>query len=238
MEILKLKNIAIGFNTILFENINASLELGSLTALMGINGVGKSCLLKTLANLNPVLRGEISIYERAISSYSAQDLAKIIAVVLTEKPLVDYMTVEELVSLGRSPYTNWRNELTESDKLIVAHSLEVTGLFSLKDSFLSQLSDGQRQKAFIARALAQSPKILILDEPTTYLDIPSKIELVKLLKKIATENQIAVMMSTHDLNLVEENIESIWLLGNGGDFYSGSPKASRALGHFLKYFQC
>jgi len=234
--ILEIENLAIGFKEIIFENINAQVQSGSITSLMGINGAGKSCLLKTLGHLIPRKFGQMKINGKDFSEYSVLDFSKIVSLVLTEKFHVDFLRVDELVSLGRSPYTSWSGELNQDDQIIVERVMEQMGIQGLSSKFFSELSDGQKQKALIARALAQKPQLLILDEPTTYLDIPSKIELLKILRSIASENNVAILMSTHDLDLVRQHIDQIWLMGNDGSFNSGSPEDIESTGLFEKHF--
>lgn len=234
--ILEVKNLAIGFKTMLFENITANVYPGTITALMGINGTGKSCLLKTLGHLIPRQSGVLRLNDKEFSEYSALEFAKIVSLVLTEKFQVDFLRVDELVALGRSPYTNWTGELNGVDCEVIQQVMRQTGILNLSNKFFSELSDGQKQKVLIARALAQKPQLLILDEPTTYLDIPSKVELLKLLKKIASENNVAIIMSTHDLDLIKFNIDQIWLMGSDGSFNFGSPETIESAGLFEKHF--
>jgi iron complex transport system ATP-binding protein len=235
-NILELENLGVGFSEIIFKGITAKLNSGSLTALMGVNGAGKSCLLKTIGNLISAKEGTIKILGRNLSEYTALDYAKVASLVLTEKFQVDFLQVSELIYLGRSPFTNWRGEIKNTDREIVNKIMDQVGIRNLEECYFSELSDGQKQKVLIARALAQEPKLLILDEPTTYLDIPSKIELIKLLKKIAKENDVTVLMSTHDLELVEPNADQIWLMGSDGSFNVGSPAHFRSTGLFEKHF--
>ncbi len=234
--ILELEGLSIGFSKSNFDNINTKTQLGSLTALMGVNGVGKSCLLKTISNLLEKKGGTIKVNGVNINEYSPIEFAKTVAIVLTEKIQADFLRVDELVALGRSPYTNWLGELTDYDKEIVAKSMNQVGISDLGPSYFSALSDGQKQKVMIARALSQTPKLLVLDEPTTYLDIPSKVELIKLLKKISKENNIAVILSTHDLNLIQSEADIVWLMGMDGRFTSKSPAEFISTGEFKKHF--
>ena len=234
--VLEINDLSIGFKKVIFEKINANIEEGSITALMGINGAGKSCLLKTIAHLVSSLHGSIKINGLDQKEFSAIDFAKTVSLVLTEKIQVDFFRVDELISLGRSPYTNWLGVLKKTDLEIVDQVMEQLGIFSLKNHFFSELSDGQKQKVLIARALAQKPKLLLLDEPTTYLDIPSKVELMKLLKKISIENNVAIILSTHDLDLIESQADQIWLMGKDGSFNSESPAFFRSTGLFEKHF--
>jgi len=235
-EIINISNLSLGFKEAIFKDINAQIQKGSLNCLVGINGVGKSCFLKTLCSLLPKISGEIKINNKSIENYSSIDLAKILAVVLTEKIHVDYMSVKELVLLGRSPFTNWSGALCLEDHKIADQVMRQVGIFELRSFFFSELSDGQKQKALIARALAQKPKILILDEPTTFLDIPSKIDLIRLLKKISVEDHVAVLMSTHDLELVKSFADQVFLMGNDGSFQGGSPEQLDSSGQFQKHF--
>jgi iron complex transport system ATP-binding protein len=233
---LDIKNLTIGFKNPIFRNISCELLPGSMTAIMGVNGAGKSCLLKTIGKLIEKKDGNIKIFDKSIEDYTHLEFAQIAALVLTEKIQVDFLRVVELVSLGRSPYTGWSGELNKQDDEVVNDVLKLTGVWNLKDRFFAELSDGQKQKALIARALAQSPKLLILDEPTTFLDIPSKIDLLKLLKKIAQENHVAVLMSTHDLELMKIYADQIWLMGADESFSTGSPAEIEAAGLIQKHF--
>ncbi len=234
--ILQLKNVSIGFNQILYANINAELKEGAFVCLLGINGIGKSCLLKTMAGLQEVKSGEVYIEHKALKSMDSFDLAKKIGIVLTEKLQIDYLTVFELVSFGRAPYTGRRGDLSKDDKKLVQKVLEDVGISEIGKKYFSELSDGQKQKALIARALAQTPELLILDEPTTYLDIPSKIELIALLKKLTQEKKITVLLSTHDLDLIKDSADEFWLMGKDGEFSSGSPEEMNSSGLIANNF--
>ncbi len=234
--VVSLHEVSIGFKKINFEKINSVAHTGTLTALMGINGVGKSCLLKTMAGLIKSIAGNIHIDQRDLVEYSSRELAQKLAIVLTEKIQVDFLKVSELVTLGRSPYTNWSGDMTARDNEIILDSLKIVGLSELSQNYFAQLSDGQKQKAMIARALAQTTKILLLDEPTTYLDIPSKIELMKELKKISVEKNLAIILSTHDLDLVQNYADQVWIMGKGAEFITGSPAELLAAGQFKKHF--
>lgn len=235
-SILELKNLSIGFKNPVFKNINATIESGRLIALMGINGAGKSCLLRTIANLQNKLEGEIELNKKSIETILPADLAKVIGVVLTEKLQIEYLTAGELVAFGRTPYTDRNGSLKSEDRKVIERAMSQTGVERLKDHFFSDLSDGQKQKVLIARALAQEPELLILDEPTTYLDIPSKIELIKLLKTLTRQNNLSVLMSTHDLDLIQKEADKIWLMGIDGSFSEGSPEELTSSGLIAKNF--
>lgn len=221
---LELKNLSVGFRDVLYRNINASLPVGTFACLLGVNGIGKSCLLKTIARLHSEKEGSIFLESKDISAFTIAELSRKIGVVLTEKLQIEYLTVFELVSFGRAPYTGRHGALSEQDRDVVKKVLDQTGIAGLSEKYFSELSDGQKQKALIARALAQQPELLILDEPTTYLDIPSKIELIQLLRTLTQENKITVLVSTHDLDLIKPYVDVFWLMGKDGKFSEGSPE--------------
>ncbi len=229
-KVLDLTNLQVGFNSVLIKNINASIGEGELVALMGINGVGKSCLLKTLAGLNNPISGSMKIHTQNYHDFSKIELAKHVAVVLTERFNSEFLRVDELVALGRSPYTNWLGHLDARDEKIIQDVMEIIGIKSLSNRLFSELSDGQKQKVLIARGVVQEPSLLILDEPTTFLDIPSKIELMKLLKAICECKRTGILFSTHDLELAEKFVDKIWLVKNTGEIISRSPEEMKSSG--------
>ncbi len=236
--LLNFQNLAVGFGVKpILKDLNGSLSAGQLIALMGINGVGKSCFLKTLVGLNPLISGEVFYEEKSINEYSPRELSLKVAIVLTEKFESDYMRVHELVSLGRSPHTNYWGELSPGDQKVIHEAFELLNILDLKDHFFEDLSDGQKQKVLLARALAQEPQLLILDEPTTYLDIPSKVELMEVLRKIAKEKKMAILLSTHDLNLIENIVDVIWLIEKEGSLVAKSPEDMKASGLLKSNFR-
>jgi iron complex transport system ATP-binding protein len=190
---------------------------------MGENGAGKSCLLKTISGLLKKKSGSIFIKNIEIDELSLIEIAQTIAVVLTEKVQVDFLTVYELVSLGRSPFLNNSSILSANDLKIVEDALEIINISELRNCYFQQLSDGQKQKVMIGRALAQTPQILILDEPTTFLDIPTRLELMKNLKFIAQEKNIAILISSHDAGLAKEFADSILYINNSHELNEVSP---------------
>ena len=194
---LSLKNVTIGYSAPLVSTIDAELVSGDFVCLVGRNGTGKSTLLKTIAGLIPPLTGEVSA-------------TKEVAIVLTQVPDLPNTTVFELVSYGRIPYLNLFAKLREEDKKAVTEAIETVGIKELTNRKISQLSDGEKQKAMIARALAQGSEILLLDEPSAFLDYPSKHELMSLLKNLAHEKNKAILLSTHDLDLVNKYADKVW----------------------------
>ena len=226
---IELRQLSIGYlskkNTKrVASDINASIRQGKLTCLLGANGVGKSTLLRTLSAFQPKLSGEILIEGQEIDQYTDKELSRLIGVVLTEKPDVKNMTVKELVSLGRSPYTGFWGTNTEDDLRIVDESLEQVGISNLSDRLVETLSDGERQKVMIAKALAQQTPVIFLDEPTAFLDFPSKVEVMLLLRHICIEAQKTVFLSTHDLELALQIADCIWLMDRSRGLSIGTPE--------------
>ena len=219
------------------RDINAYLQAGELTCLLGPNGAGKSTLLKTLSAFIPPLSGEITIEGVNIRKISASMLARSIAVVLTRRPATMNMTVEELVSIGRSPYTSFFGGLHENDREVVDKSIRLVGIDDLRTRNVNTLSDGERQKALIAKALAQQTRIIFLDEPTAFLDYPSKVEIMQLLYTIAREENKTVFMSTHDLELALQIADKIWLLDKERGLNIGIPEDLAYAGLLGDYFQ-
>ena len=223
-ETIQLRNLSIGYQTkhsvrTVAEGINGAIRSGELTCLLGANGVGKSTLLRTLAAFQPAIKGEIFISRKdeggtrkEISSLSDKELSKLIGVVLTEKPDVRNMSVRELVSLGRSPYTGFWGTYTDEDLRIVDEAIEMVGITDLVRRPVHTLSDGERQKVMIAKALAQQTPVIFLDEPTAFLDYPSKVEVLQLLRRISREAEKTIFLSTHDVELALQLADTIWLM--------------------------
>lgn len=236
-ETIRLENLVIGYETkTVAEGINASLNSGELTCLIGPNGAGKSTLMRTICAFQKKLGGSIFIEGRELSDYPDKDLARKIGVVLTHRPQIQNMSVEELVALGRSPYTGFFGRLSEEDKRIIAESINLIGITSLKDRMIQNLSDGERQKVMIAKAIAQQTPLICLDEPTAFLDFPSKIETMQLLKKLCREQGKTIFLSTHDLELTLQIADRIFLMQNG-TITSGTPyeiAQSGALSAFIE----
>jgi len=205
-KIIEVKNISIGYSNkkdtfIVSENINFSINKGELISIVGTNGIGKSTLLKTLARIQPQKNGIILLNNKKFNEYSTLDIATQLSIVLTESPSSKNITVKELVSLGRHPYTNWIGILTEMDEKIIKESLIDTDTLNLVNKKCSELSDGQLQRVMIARALVQDTPIILLDEPTTHLDIYHRAYILKLLKDLANKKKKTIIFSTHEIDL-------------------------------------
>lgn len=194
------------------ENINASLFSGELTALLGRNGAGKSTLMRTLAGFQPPLAGRVEVEGRRLSDYRGRELAQRVSVVLTEKPVLENMDAEALVGLGRAPYTGFWGGLSEKDREAVDRAIKLVGIENLRKREVQSLSDGERQKVMIAKALAQDTPVIFLDEPTAFLDYPSKVELMKLLGELAKSENKTVFVSTHDLEIALRLSDRFWML--------------------------
>jgi iron complex transport system ATP-binding protein len=235
-------NLSIGYKEgrktadILNRNIDLQLFEGELTALLGPNGAGKSTLLKTLCGFRPSIKGVIKIENRLLSDYSQNELAQKISVVLTEKTNAGGITVKELVALGRQPYTGFWGSLSAKDRVIISESIEATGISHKTNSYISELSDGERQKAIIAKALAQQCPIIILDEPTAFLDVTSKIETISLLRKLALTQGKTILLSTHDLDIALQTSNKLWLMKIGHQLITGSPQELVSNGTISAFF--
>ena len=224
MESVVLQNLSIGYVTkdsrkVVATGLNATINSGELTCLLGRNGIGKSTLLRTLSAFQPALDGDIIVHPSSLiphpsplTSLSDKQLSRIIGIVLTEKPDVQNMTIEELVGMGRSPYTGFWGTLDAEDEKIVRDAIRLVGIENLQGRMVHTLSDGERQKVMIAKALAQQTPIIYLDEPTAFLDFPSKVEMMQLLRRLAAEEQKTIFLSTHDVELSLQLADKIWLM--------------------------
>jgi iron complex transport system ATP-binding protein len=212
------KGVSIGYQerasaTIVVKNdISVHAMGGEMVALIGGNGIGKSTLLKTIAGFQSTLAGELLVCGRPVSEYSAAELALEMSFVSTEIVRVANLTVRDMVGLGRFPYTNWFGQLNDNDQSIIEKAIHLVGLSGYEDRLINRISDGERQRAMIARALAQDTKIMVLDEPTAYLDISNKYEIVRILHRLANEEGKCIIFSTHDLNTALTMADRIWLM--------------------------
>ena len=241
-EAVVLKDLSIGYRTknsvhTVARDINVTLPHGKLTCLLGENGVGKSTLLRTLAGFQPRLGGSIILAGRRIEDYQPNELAQTVGVVLTEKPDVGLMTAEELVALGRSPYTDFWGRLTQEDHEAVGKAIALVGITALASRQVATLSDGERQKVMIAKALAQQTNIIFLDEPTAFLDYPSKVDVLLLLRRICHETNKAVFLSTHDLELTLQAADTLWLMTRTEGLLTGTPRQLADNGSLKKFVE-
>ena len=204
------------------SDLNATAQPGTLTCLIGHNGTGKSTLLRTIARLQPSIDGSVLIGDNDISTLKPIHLSRMLSIVLTSRPDVRNMTVEELVALGRAPYTGFWGRLSADDRRIVRHSIESVGITAMAERRVCTLSDGEMQKVMIAKSLAQQTPVILLDEPTAFLDFPGKIDLMLLLQRLAHEERKTILLSTHDLETALQTADRLWLLADGA-LHDGTP---------------
>ena len=223
MQTVILDDLTIGYTAkgnekVVARGLNAAINSGELTCLLGQNGIGKSTLLRTLSAFLPKLGGDIILNTsqtsapRPLTSFTDQQLSRMIGVVLTEKLAIKNMSAEELIGMGRAPYTGFWGRLTEEDHQVVHDAIRLVGIEPLAGRMIQTLSDGERQKVMIAKALAQQTPIIYLDEPTAFLDYPSKVEMMQLLRRLAVQEQKTIFLSTHDVELSLQVADCIWLM--------------------------
>lgn len=209
--IISLSQLSVGYTLShpVISDINLELRSGELACLIGENGIGKSTLLKTLTGFLPKLKGSLLLGNRDIESFSQRELARQVSIVLTQKPDVQNLTIEEIIGLGRSPYTGFFGRLRAEDRKVVDDAIATMGIEKLRGRMIQTLSDGERQKVMIAKALAQETPIILLDEPTAFLDFPSKAETFQSLQRMAHERDKLILLSTHDLELAVRFADSL-----------------------------
>ncbi len=237
-----LENLTIGYKVkggdqAVATNIAASVFGGELTCLLGANGVGKSTLLRTMTAHQPILGGEIYYHGAPLSSYNSKVLSSIISIVLTDKIMIKNIRVFDLVGFGRSPYTGFWGTMSAEDCAIIEESLELVGITKLANRMAHTLSDGERQKVMIAKALAQQTPIILLDEPTAFLDFPSKVEMMHLLHKLSRTTGKTIFLSTHDLDLALQIADRIWLMDGANGINVGTSEDLALNGSLSRFFE-
>lgn len=239
-SILSAENLSIGYHQkkdqkVIANEMNLAIQEGSFTAVIGQNGIGKSTLLRTLSNVQKPLEGTVFINQKPSYAFSHQELAKTISLVLTERIPESQLTVFELVALGRQPYTNWIDRLSNDDLEKIQWAIEKTNLEALQDRLFYELSDGQLQRVLIARALAQDTQIIILDEPTAHLDMHQTITIFELLHQLTLTTQKTILISTHEINLATKMCDELILLSEN-KIYSGTTASLIAQNAFETLF--
>lgn len=237
MEVLRTRDLLIGYkDEAILPPINVSLNEGDLIALIGPNGAGKSTLFKTLtAHINPIA-GNIELLGKNLSSYSPKEKAKLIGLVLTSRPDDMFLKVFDVVASGRCPYTNFFGKMDENDLNTIHESLEIVGINELKDRYFDALSDGEKQKVMIAKTIAQNTPIIFMDEPTAFIDYPSKIELFSLMKMLTKEKNKTIIFSSHDLELLLRYTDDLWIISKKKDLISGKKDELMHKGIVKEYF--
>jgi iron complex transport system ATP-binding protein len=232
--ILESHDLAIGYRhasglpLILAGNLQLTIERGQVIGLLGPNGSGKSTLLRTLAGLQPAISGTVRVLGQTIRSNQVRQTARMLSVVLTDRIDVRNLTVFQLVSMGRYPYTDWLGRANSTDDEKIMTALLQVRLLDYSDRFFNELSDGEQQRTLLAKALAQDTPLIILDEPTAHLDLPNRISIMRLLRKLADETGKCILFSTHDLDLAIHTSNELWLLQKGGTIVKGTPDALMA----------
>lgn len=239
--IIHTANLSIGYihrkeEYVVQNKLNLNVFRGELVCLIGPNGCGKSTLLRSLAGLQPVLEGEIIIEGRPIGKQTLKDKARLIGLVLTDRVEVSNLTVFQLIALGRNPYTDWLGNLSNEDTEKIQTAIEQVHLKGYEQRFLNELSDGERQRTMIAKALVQDTPVILLDEPTAHLDLPNRVEIMILLRSLAKKTNKAVVLSTHELDLALQASDKLWLMSPKGGIAVGTPEDLILSNHLQQVF--
>ena len=216
------------------EDISLSLPCGRLVCLLGPNGAGKSTLLRTLCGFQPPIEGTVTISGSDITTMSAAEVARLVSVVLTDRPLTPSLTATEMVGMGRAPYTGFWGRLSDDDSRLVSEAMQTVGIAPLATRRMGRLSDGERQKVMIAKALAQHTPVIVLDEPTAFLDYPSKVAVMKTLARLAHDEGKTILMSTHDLELAAQLGDELMEIENKHIRKITADEVSRIIGRLLR----
>lgn len=216
------------------EDISLSLPCGRLVCLLGPNGAGKSTLLRTLCGFQPPIEGTVTISGSDIATMSAAEVARLVSVVLTDRPLTPSLTAAEMVGMGRAPYTGFWGRLSDEDRRLVSEAMQTVGIAPLATRRMGRLSDGERQKVMIAKALAQHTPVIVLDEPTAFLDYPSKVAVMKTLARLAHDESKTILMSTHDLELAAQLGDELMEIENKHIRKITADEVSRIIGRLLR----
>ena len=225
VPVLEFQNLSVGYGSkVVLANLTQQVFAGQFVCLLGPNGAGKTTLLRTLAGLQPALSGEIRLGGRVYESLDSNEIARELAAVLTDRPSVQLLTALELVCLGRHPHTGFLGRLGQEDLRQARLAMEMVGAWDLAGRFLDQLSDGERQKLMLARALAQQPRLILLDEPTMHLDVKHRLEVMSILRALCREQGISVVASLHDVDLAVRLADVAALVHQGGISAWGPPE--------------
>ncbi|MEA3316708.1 MAG: ABC transporter ATP-binding protein [Bacteroidota bacterium] len=228
-NILDISNLEIGYpnstngNKSIFSNLNLSAYKGELIALVGQNGIGKSTLLRNITGIQKAINGNINLLGKNINKYHRSEFAQKVSFVSTDIVKVANLKVYDIVALGRFPHTNWFGKIKDIDQYKIENALELVGMSKFKNKNITEISDGERQRVMIARTIAQDTELIILDEPTAFLDLPNKYEIVHLLNTLAKDEKKTIIFSSHDLNIAIQEVDKIWLMLEN-QVYEGAPE--------------
>lgn len=241
-DVLNLRNLSIGYSLksedkIVAENISETLKKGELVCLLGPNGAGKSTLIRTISASQKPLAGQVFLDGKDIFQIASRQLATKLSLVLTERVHGGMLSSYEVVGLGRYPYTGWSGKLKPGDHEVIQRAIATVGAQELAQRMLSELSDGERQKIMVAKALAQETEIMVLDEITAFLDLPRRIEVMQLMRRLAKQEDKCILMSTHDMELALKYSDKLWLLPKNGKLAIGAPEDLVLDGTFAKAFE-
>lgn len=238
---LQLEHLTIGYRQrgqpkAIARNLDTGVDAGELVCMIGPNGAGKSTLLRTIAAMHPPLSGRVTLDGVDLHTIPARERARLLAVVLTERATGGLLTANALVGLGRYPHTGWSGRLASDDHAQVERALDMVGGLPLADRFVIELSDGERQRVMLARALAQEARVLLLDEITAFLDLPGRVTIMHLLRRLTRESGRAILVSTHDIDLALQVADRIWIVSGDGDLVAGGPEDLALSGSFDALF--
>lgn len=241
VPILQTENLSIGYyqksgDIVLEESLNMEIYNGELVCLIGPNGCGKSTLMRTIAGLQKAISGRTVIAGVPVKKLPAHKYAQLLSLVLTDKVSVGSLTVFDIVAIGRYPYINRFAKLSKADCEIIDQSIEMLHLSKFRDRFYDDLSDGEKQRVMIAKALAQNTPLIILDEPTAHLDLPNRVKIMNILKQLARDTKKAILLSTHELDLALQTADSIWLMNRKYPMIHGAPEDLVLNGSFETVF--
>lgn len=228
---LTANNLKLGYSAEkqVFSNLSFNLNDGDVVALLGVNGIGKSTLIRTISGLLKPISGELAIDGKAIQQLSVQERAQHISIVLTDRIAIEHIKVVDFIALGRAPHTGWFGSLQEHDRTLIQQNIALLRIENLQQKWLNELSDGERQKVMIARAMCQETGLIILDEPTAFLDFRSKAEILQLLKNVAQTLHKIILFSTHDIDLALQHANTVWIMTEQKEFHVAQGEAMRQL---------
>lgn len=228
IPIIQIVDLTIGYQAgkqtkPVLDQLNVTVHQGELIGIVGQNGIGKSTLLRTIARLQKPLKGSVLLDGKSVEAFSRSKFAGRLSFVSTEILKLNHCTVRQMVSFGRSPYTNWFGTMVTNDIVMVEEAMESVGITAISDRYINEISDGERQRVMIARSLAQDTEIIVLDEPTAFLDMPNKYEVVHLLGELSRKKNKTILFTSHDLNIAMREADRLWLI-TPNSFTEGVPE--------------